>query len=140
MAFPIPTFCILGSVEDSLIKYAVLVTRYQGKWVFCRHKDRSTWELPGGHREPGETPMETARRELYEESGAITANIVPLGVYKLFDYGMLFFAEILELDKIPDNSEIGEIQFFDDIPNDLTYAGVHNYLFSWVRNFSKPSV
>ena len=25
-----------------------------GKWVFCRHKERNTWEIPGGHREMGE--------------------------------------------------------------------------------------
>ena len=29
----------------------------------------SCWGLPGGHREPGEEPGETARRELLEETG-----------------------------------------------------------------------
>jgi ADP-ribose pyrophosphatase len=31
--------------------------------------DRVTVELPGGHRDPGEVPEATARRELYEEAG-----------------------------------------------------------------------
>src|SRR5450759_3451320 len=33
--------------------------------VLCRHRDRSTWETPGGHIEPGESPREAAVRELY---------------------------------------------------------------------------
>lgn len=38
-------------VKDEKLKYTVIVTRYNGKWVFCRHKDRKTLEIPGGHRE-----------------------------------------------------------------------------------------
>ena len=60
-------------VDDALLKFAVIIARSNGKWVFCKHKDRSTYEIPGGHREPGEAIIETARRELYEETGANTA-------------------------------------------------------------------
>ena len=57
-------------VDDSLLKFAVIITKTNGKWVFCKHKKRSTWEVPGGHRESGESITETAKRELYEETGA----------------------------------------------------------------------
>ena len=57
--------------EDSLLKFAVIVARTEGKYVFCKHKSRDTLEVPGGHREPGEMILETAKRELYEETGAI---------------------------------------------------------------------
>ena len=50
------------------LKYAVIVAKYHGRWIFCRHKKRNTWEVPGGHREPNEIPYETARRELDESS------------------------------------------------------------------------
>ncbi len=46
-------------VEDHLFKFAVILARSGGKWVLCRHRDRTTWENPGGHREPGETMEET---------------------------------------------------------------------------------
>ena len=58
-------------VDDALLKYAVIIAKYQGKWVFCRHRERDTLEAPGGHREPGETILEAARRELAEETGRI---------------------------------------------------------------------
>ena len=49
-------------VDDSLLKFAVIITKTNGKWVFCKHKKRSTWEVPGGHRESGESITETAKR------------------------------------------------------------------------------
>ena len=135
MIFPKTTFYPPDAVEGKEIKYAVLCARYQGKWIFCRHKERQTWELPGGHVEPGETPLEAARRELYEETGAEDADILPVTLYKLFDYGLLCFADVKKLSPIPDNSEIGKIQLCDTIPKDLTYRGVHEDLHNWVLNW-----
>ena len=39
---------------DKPLKYAVICARYNGKWVFCKHKNRDTYEIPGGHREDSE--------------------------------------------------------------------------------------
>ena len=38
------------NVDDGLLKFAVIMTKTNGKWVFCKHKLRDTWEVPGGHR------------------------------------------------------------------------------------------
>ena len=38
--------------------------------MFCKHRDRDTHEVPGGHREDGEEILETVKRELKEETGA----------------------------------------------------------------------
>mgnify|MGYP003294254995 CR=1 FL=1 len=62
-------------VDDSLLKFAVIITKTDGKWVFCKHKERDTWEVPGGHRESGENINDTAKRELYEETGALEYDI-----------------------------------------------------------------
>ena len=42
------------SVDDSLLKFAVILAKKDGQWIFCKHRDRDTFEVPGGHREPGE--------------------------------------------------------------------------------------
>ena len=54
-------------VEDGLLAFAVIIAKAEGRWVFCKHRKRDTYEVPGGHREKGETILETARRELREE-------------------------------------------------------------------------
>ena len=28
------------SVEDSLLKFAVIIAKADGKWVFCKHKEK----------------------------------------------------------------------------------------------------
>lgn len=39
------------NVEDKFLKFAVIISKYDNKWVFCKHKERDTYEIPGGHRE-----------------------------------------------------------------------------------------
>ena len=48
---------------DERLRFAVILAVHNGKWVFCRHKARQTYELPGGRRETGETVCAAARRE-----------------------------------------------------------------------------
>lgn len=31
------------SIEDSLLKFAVIIAKTQNRYVFCKHKDRNTW-------------------------------------------------------------------------------------------------
>ena len=98
-------------VEDELLKFAVIISKTDGKWVFCKHRERDTYEVPGGHREMGETIFETAERELREETGAIDFSISPICVYSVKgkttmneksddeSFGMLFYANIVSFEK-----------------------------------------
>lgn len=56
--------------------------------VLVIKQDYSTWSLPKGHTEQGESRMKAARREIYEESGIRTLEVVKkLGVYKRHKIG-----------------------------------------------------
>ena len=43
--------------------------------------EQELWELPAGTREPNESPIETARRELEEETGYRAGRVSPLAEY-----------------------------------------------------------
>ena len=119
------------SADDVLLKFAVIISKHNGKWVFCKHKERNTYEIPGGHREPKESIIETAKRELSEETGAQHFEIAPVCVYSVIGknrvnqtgeetYGMLFFANIQTFENEL-HSEMESVFFFDDLPTEWTY-------------------
>ena len=119
------------TAEDNLIRFAVIISKSNGKWVFCKHKERGTYECPGGRREAGETVLECAKRELYEETGAIDYEIMPICVYSVTgktrvnetgdeSFGMLYFAEIKTFEQEL-HSEIERVDFFDELPEKWTY-------------------
>jgi 8-oxo-dGTP diphosphatase len=41
----------LEIVKDENLKFAVIVSKLNGKFVFAKHQERETWEISGGHRE-----------------------------------------------------------------------------------------
>ena len=118
--------------------------------MFCKHKERNTYEVPGGHREKGETILETAKRELMEETGAVQFIINSVCVYSVTGknrvnetgdetYGMLYYAEISEFNpKL--NSEMEKIELFDELPEAWTYPDIQPLLVAKVHRRFGESV
>ena len=115
---------------DSLGNYmfTAVCSNFNGKWLLSMHGERDTWETQGGHIEDGETPLECARRELFEESGVTDADIYPLCDYWGFDShgsacGMVFLAVVHSIGELPE-SEMQDVALFDSLPEALTYPHV----------------
>ena len=127
-------------VDDSLLEFTVIISKSNGKWVFCKHKERDTFEVPGGHRETGEKIEDTAVRELKEETGAVDFNIKPVCVYSVKgktrvnenaakeSFGMLYAAEIFSFEEI--HSEIEKIVLSDELIRHWTYPLIQPKLIS----------
>ena len=125
----------LGAAEEKDLTRVVCVAKYEDKWVLCKHKKRDTWELPGGHIEDGETWLEAAKREMFEETGAIEIEAKPVSLYSVSSFGMLCYVEIRKLGEIPHEFEIEKIEFFDELPKNLTYPESHTLLFETVKKY-----
>ena len=120
------------TVEDEKLRFAVIVAKTNNQYVFCKHKQRSTLEIPGGHREPGEDILTTAKRELYEETGATEFTLTPVCVYSVtapnnFDgqetFGMIYTADITQFESEL-HSEIEKIVITDTLPDNWTYPEI----------------
>lgn len=132
------------SVDDNRLKFAVMISKYKGKWVFCKHKERDTYEVPGGHREEGENIDETARRELYEETGAVDFELQPVCVYSVIGktrvneelgeetFGMLYYADIKQFEGEL-HSEIEKIIITNQLPENWTYPLIQPKLIEKAR-------
>ena len=132
--------------DDALLKFAVIIAKSNGKWVFCKHKERETLEIPGGHREIGEDIFETAKRELVEETAAADFKIKPICVYSVTGknrvnktggklFGMLYYAEIISFGGKPE-SEIEKVALLDDMPKNWTYPLIQPLL---IKEFQRRS-
>ena len=126
--------------EGSELAYSVIIARHGGKLLWCRHVERDTWEIPGGHIEPGESALEAAHRELKEETAAERYTLTPLCWYNLiFDNGHIGRASLLCIADVetfsPDglHSEIVEVRIFDDTPQQLTYPLIQPFLLEEAR-------
>lgn len=128
------------SVNSEIIKYVVIVSKYKDKWVFCKHRERDTFEIPGGHIEEGETPTKAAMRELMEETGAAECKIFPVCVYSVThdggfeSFGMLYYSEIFEFEQEL-KFEIESIHLFDfdKLPDKWTYPLIQPKLLEEVK-------
>ena len=132
------------NVPDELLKYAVIISKTAGKWIFCKHKERDTYEVPGGRRELGENIFDTAKRELREETGAVEFDIKPICVYSVKgktrvnenaedeSFGMLFVADVFSFEEL--HSEIEKILITDTLVEDWTYPLIQPKLIEEARS------
>lgn len=119
------TVFLPGQLQN--IGFVSVFARYKDKWVYAWHKHRKSYEHPGGHVEPGETPMQAAKRELFEETGITDCRIFPLWDYEFIwddgihkNNGRVFIALANSLGDMTDN-EMEKIDLFDSVPLRFTY-------------------
>ncbi len=125
------------AADDEKIEFAVVIARHGGRWVLCRHRERDTLEVPGGHREPGESPAEAAARELREETGATAFLLKPVCFYSVesaegLRFGQLFYARIDGFGAGLEH-EIGEVILANELPKNWTYPQIQPLLVEQAR-------
>ena len=106
-----------------------------GRIVLVYNTARSGWEIPGGKLNDGETQFECAKRELLEETGLISGDMVFIcsylvekGGHKM--KGNIFGCEIAAFEPVPDGAETSGVGLFKDCPTNVTMEdGFLQYIF-----------
>ena len=125
---------VFPTAEPETLTFVVICAKYGNQWVFVRHRERATFEIPGGHIEAGESALQAAKRELYEETGATAfelREVCDYGVERdgVMTHGKLFFAEITELGELPPDYEMAERILSDTLPKNMTYPEIYPKMF-----------
>lgn len=118
-----------SSPQDS--RSVLILLKKDGEWLMGYNSVRKGWELPGGHIEAGEDVFQAAKRECFEEVGAVIENIVPRGYYLLPDGHKTAFvlADVVSMKSTPLEHEISEVKSFKDFPSDVTFKdGLYSFI------------
>ncbi|MEH7225247.1 NUDIX hydrolase [Bacillus sp. JJ1566] len=125
---------LIGNRPFILVGSTVIVKNKEGKILLQHRSDTYEWGLPGGAMEPGENLEETAKRELFEETGLVAEiyeHIDTLSGKELyFKYPngdevynviALFIASEISGDLKANDGESIDLKFFskEEIPNNL---------------------
>ncbi len=134
----------LAAGNDALQKltYVVIAARYNGGWLFVKHRKRGGWEMAAGHTEPGEGSIEAAVRELTEETGALDFIIEPVTYYSVDtgqgkQYGRLFLAEVDTVGEFTDKAEIEKVKVFSRQPRNISLPEVMSFLYGAAKQHVK---
>jgi 8-oxo-dGTP diphosphatase len=84
-------------------KHVLVIAKYEGQWLLTRHLERGL-EFPGGKVEAGESLTQAARREVYEETGAVAEDLEWFAEYMVYSEKpfckTVFIGKVSRMEKI----------------------------------------
>jgi 8-oxo-dGTP diphosphatase len=116
---PVPESELASDIYKPM-RFTFVVIRHNQDFLLVHHRQRQTWELPGGHIEAGESARDCAIRELFEETGQRVDSLDFRAVLKYrsesenrFYYGTLYAGQLPSPAPFHENEEISQITFWD---------------------------
>jgi 8-oxo-dGTP pyrophosphatase MutT (NUDIX family) len=123
-------------------KITVIAIRHPSEPSLFLHglrKDNHKWSLPGGHAKPGETPHESASRELEEETGIKGVKLDKIHNTKYGNLDVHLFStdhipDQLDTSKDPD-AEFVTFKYLDPTEHENLHVPKHkNILVDWMKS------
>lgn len=114
---------------------SLVIAMLDGCIVLVYNTARGGWEIPGGKLKEGESQLECAKRELLEETGLISGEMVFICSYLVekgarLMKGNIFGCEIAAFEPVPDGTETSGVGLFKDCPKKVTMEdGFLQYVF-----------
>ncbi len=119
--------CELSFEKDAFpapCKHVLVICKFDGQWILTKHRKRGL-EFPGGKTEPGESLQQAAIREVYEETGAVVAELEWFAEYRVHTEEpfckTVFLGKVLRIESI-ELMETEGIVFIDELKPDSQYS------------------
>jgi ADP-ribose pyrophosphatase YjhB (NUDIX family) len=80
----------VGNEKVIMVVAGAFVLNEEGELLLQKRRDTDEWGLPGGFMEMGESTVETARREVFEETGLRLGDLQLFRVYSGPEYDKTF--------------------------------------------------
>lgn len=122
---------VFGGTEIAGKFDAVVVLLFSSEgFVLVKNEERA-WEFPGGHRKYEESWVETAVREVYEETGVRISDIEYLGYYSTSKEHVTVIActEVRTNEWMCKDSVSSRVEIFNRLPVDLSFGDGREQLF-----------
>ncbi|ARU60095.1 hypothetical protein CBW65_02755 [Tumebacillus avium] len=131
---------LVGNTKVILVGCGVLVFDADGRLLLHRRTDNGKWGIPSGFMELGEKAEETARREVYEETGLRLGKLDFFGIYsgkerevtlpnghELMAVKIAFTCRDYEGEPHVNDHESHEVRFFplEELPADFNPTQLH---------------
>ena len=108
----------------------VVIQNEKGELLVIFEKKWNCWVFPGGKIEPGETPEEVAKREVFEETNLITENLEIVGEQAFNVKKQHYMGYLVKANKYSGEIKIKELEKIADIKfKQIDYEFAVNRLF-----------
>ena len=138
---------IIGHDPLMSVGVGVMIENAAGELLLQKRTDDGTWGTLGGGMNLGETIVETAKREVFEESGLVVDDLELFGIYSgehcvttypnediVFGVIIMFTTRTYSGALLADPEESAELRFFarDALPDNLNRTSV-----KWIEQWKK---
>lgn len=104
---------------------SVIAARCRDQWLLCRQKFSTGWILPGAKLFEGESAEQAARRALWEMTGAMRFNLLPVSAYRVStdpDFsGILYRANVFLRGSPPSHANIDAVYCEKNLPPGMIF-------------------
>lgn len=130
-----------------------IIIEQDGHILLQHRKDRDVWGIPGSVMEPGETFLETAKRETFEETGLTVGDLTLFGLYsgaegfaeyqngdQVFSVQLVFHTVQFSGSLLQDAEESHAHHFFPK--HDLPALNAHQarFIHDWANGSARPII
>lgn len=107
-------------LEIQILEYkeSIIIPFFEEKFVMSFNPIKKSWQFPMGKKSENENILQSSIRQVFEECGAISEYLKPIGVYE--DIYLIYISKIAIFEPKPRWSDADLVKLFEDLPKEIS--------------------